>query len=129
MFQGGAVLALHANHCGPSRGAGGFRYVTCAFRYTVFPILPDGVGFIAAGVPVYYVTHHKEEDVPRIVCALLSFSFSPNKLSTITSGRVAWILSWVERIRGRIRGRAGAGWQAIATDVDEPVEMAERRPL
>ncbi|KAJ3883499.1 L-methionine transporter [Lentinula edodes] len=60
--------------------------------------------FILAGVPVYYITHRNDQDVPRI-------------------------LGWVKPLIARIQGKPahGDGWVAVSTDGDENVEMMEGR--
>ncbi|KDQ60787.1 hypothetical protein JAAARDRAFT_31763 [Jaapia argillacea MUCL 33604] len=64
------------------------------------------LAFVSAGVPLYYITHRNDPDVhPPII------------FSTIAS--------WYARIRGR--PGVGDGWQAIATDGEETVEMMESR--
>ncbi|KAL0946858.1 hypothetical protein HGRIS_013025 [Hohenbuehelia grisea] len=61
------------------------------------------LGFVAAGVPVYYITHRDKQEVPR--------AFS-------------WLASCIDRVRGR---PAGSGWEAVATEGDEHMEMVEPR--
>ncbi|KAH6918538.1 L-methionine transporter [Coprinopsis sp. MPI-PUGE-AT-0042] len=58
------------------------------------------LGFVSAGIPVYYVTQ-VEGDKPRII-------------------------SWFEDLYARVRGRprSGEGWEAVATDADE-LEMTQ----
>ncbi|KAJ6630836.1 L-methionine transporter [Mycena sp. CBHHK59/15] len=60
------------------------------------------LGFVLAGVPVYYITHHSEQDLPAVF---------------------AWIGPWISRLRGR--PPAADGWEAVATEGDEPIEMVE----
>ncbi|KAL4265325.1 Cellular Amino Acid Transporter [Pleurotus pulmonarius] len=60
------------------------------------------LGFVAAGIPVYYITRRKSQELPR---------------------PLAWFMSWIQRVRGR--PAASAGWQAVATD--ETMEMSEQR--
>ncbi|KAJ7774570.1 amino acid permease-domain-containing protein [Mycena maculata] len=57
------------------------------------------LGFVLAGIPVYYITHRSERELPRVFGQLIS----------------------------RLRGRppAGDGWEAVATEGDEPIEMAQ----
>ncbi|GLB34923.1 putative amino acid permease [Lyophyllum shimeji] len=63
------------------------------------------LGFVLAGVPVFYLTRRSEDDRPRI-------------------------FSWCTWCWSGIRGRRPSeeGWEAVATDGDEPMEMAEGRP-
>jgi len=58
------------------------------------------LGFVLAGVPIYYLTNRAE------------------------SAKLPFLLNFVGSFFDRIRGRpnAGAGWQAVSTEVDE-VEM------
>ncbi|KIY72130.1 amino acid transporter [Cylindrobasidium torrendii FP15055 ss-10] len=60
------------------------------------------LGFVLAGVPVYYVTHRADRETPRV-------------------------LAWIQPFWARIRGRphAGEGWQSVATEGDEQVEMLD----
>jgi len=58
------------------------------------------LGFVLAGVPVYYITQRNEVQVPDI----------------------PYLSGWI----AKIRGRAGAGWEAVATE--DVVEMEERPP-
>jgi len=59
------------------------------------------LGFVLAGIPVYYVTQR----------------------STASSGVFSVFANCFARIRGR--PTPGAGWEAVATEGDEQVEMAE----
>ncbi|KAF6765237.1 L-methionine transporter [Ephemerocybe angulata] len=61
--------------------------------------------FIGAGVPVYYLTQADEDTKPRII-------------------------SFFEDLFARIRGRpsAGDGWEAVATDGDDALEMTQSEP-
>lgn len=63
------------------------------------------LGFVLAGVPVFYLTRRSEDDRPRI-------------------------FSWFAWCWSRIRGRRPTeeGWEAVATEGDEPMEMVEGRP-
>lgn len=61
------------------------------------------LGFVLAGIPVYYLTQRNEEGDPPVI--------------------VGWFTSCFARLRGR--PAPGAGWQAVATDGDEQVEMSE----
>jgi len=60
--------------------------------------------FVLGGIPVYYITNRNEGTRPRIIESVISL--------------------WA-----RMRGRppAGAGWEAVATDVDEHIEILERQ--
>ncbi|KAI0831389.1 amino acid transporter [Trametes gibbosa] len=62
------------------------------------------LGFVLAGIPLYYITHRQEG--------------KPTRAQTFFSS-----------ITARFRGRPapGAGWQAVATEGDENVEMEESR--
>jgi len=62
------------------------------------------LGFILAGIPVYYITQRNE--------------------GPPTSGVSAAWSSFLARIRGR--PSPGAGWEAVATEGDEQVEMTEQ---
>ncbi|KAI0636883.1 amino acid transporter [Trametes polyzona] len=62
------------------------------------------LGFVLAGVPLYYITHRNEGQPTRVQ---------------------AFFSSVVARVRGR--PAPGAGWQAVATEGDENVEMEESR--
>ncbi|THU90706.1 L-methionine transporter [Dendrothele bispora CBS 962.96] len=61
------------------------------------------LGFVLAGIPVYYITHRNEEDLPRVF---------------------AWFSRGISKLQGR---PVGEGWQAVATESDEPMEMSEQR--
>ncbi|KAJ7063329.1 amino acid permease-domain-containing protein [Mycena amicta] len=60
------------------------------------------LGFVLAGVPVYYITHRSERELPAMF---------------------AWFVNapWITRLRGR------DGWEAVATEGDEPIEIAQIR--
>ncbi|KAF8894649.1 L-methionine transporter [Infundibulicybe gibba] len=60
------------------------------------------LGFVLAGIPVYYFTHASSEDMPAFF---------------------AYVTSAFSRIRGR--PSSSDGWEAVATDGDEPMEMVE----
>ncbi|KAF9053722.1 amino acid transporter [Hymenopellis radicata] len=62
------------------------------------------LGFVLAGVPVYFITHRTDRDLPRI-------------------------FSWIGPCWAKLRGRpsAGDGWQAVATDGDDQMEMVDSR--
>ncbi|KAJ6547599.1 L-methionine transporter [Mycena capillaripes] len=62
------------------------------------------LGFVLAGVPVYYITHRSERELPAVF---------------------AWFTPCISRLRGR--PPAGDGWEAVATEGDEPIEMAQSR--
>ncbi|KAI0362205.1 amino acid transporter [Trametes cingulata] len=62
------------------------------------------LGFVLAGIPLYYITHRNEGEPTRVQ---------------------AFFSNVVARIRGR--PAPGAGWQAVATEGDETVEMEETR--
>ncbi|KAJ7632655.1 L-methionine transporter [Roridomyces roridus] len=57
------------------------------------------LGFVLAGVPVFYITH-SDQELPSVL---------------------AWIRPLINRLRGR--PPAGDGWEAVATEGDEPMEM------
>ncbi|KAF8077916.1 L-methionine transporter [Lyophyllum atratum] len=63
------------------------------------------LGFVLAGIPVFYLTRRSEDDRPRI-------------------------FPWLTWCWSRIRGRRPTeeGWEAVATEGDEPIEMVEGRP-
>ncbi|KAG6866944.1 hypothetical protein C0991_003860 [Blastosporella zonata] len=61
-------------------------------------------GFVMAGIPVFYLTRKSADDRPRIFL---------------------WVSSCWSRIWGR---PSEEGWEAVATDVDEPIEMVEGHP-
>jgi len=63
------------------------------------------LGFVLAGIPVYYLTNRNEN--------------APTPL----------VIEFITSLWARVRGRppAGAGWQAVATDGDEHIEIQERR--
>ncbi|KAJ7219306.1 L-methionine transporter [Mycena pura] len=60
------------------------------------------LGFVMAGIPVYFITHRSERDLPAVF---------------------AWFAPCLSRLRGR--PPAGDGWEAVATEGDEPIEMAQ----
>ncbi|KAH9901016.1 amino acid transporter [Cubamyces lactineus] len=62
------------------------------------------LGFVLAGIPLYYITHRNEGQPTRVQ---------------------EFLTNMVARIRGR--PAPGAGWQAVATEGDENVEMEESR--
>jgi len=62
------------------------------------------LGFVLAGIPMYYITQR-------------GFNIQlPRKLSFLSS--------WY---RGRSAAAPGFGWEAVATEGDEGMEMAESR--
>lgn len=61
------------------------------------------LGFVLAGIPIYYLTQKTEDGDPPVI--------------------IGWFRSCFARLRGR--PTPGAGWQAVATDGDEQVEMSE----
>jgi len=63
------------------------------------------LGFVLAGIPVYYFTQTNEDgDRPRIVL---------------------WFARVVDQLKGR--SRAADGWEAVATDGEETVELHHTR--
>ncbi|KAJ7452382.1 L-methionine transporter [Mycena galericulata] len=60
------------------------------------------LGFVLAGIPVYYITHRSERELPVVF---------------------SWFRPCISRLRGR--PPAGDGWEAVATEGDEPIEMAQ----
>ncbi|KAI0331152.1 amino acid transporter [Cubamyces sp. BRFM 1775] len=71
----------------------------CTARINIHP-----TGFVLAGIPLYYITHRNE-------------------------GRPSRVQEFFTNVVAKIRGRPapGAGWQAVATEGDENVEMEESR--
>ena len=47
----------------------------------------------------------------------------------LRNGGVAFFSVWADKLRGRPTAAPGFGWEAVATEVDEQVELIEdRRP-
>ena len=88
-------------------------------------ILTDVIilGFVLAGIPVYYITHRNDPDVqaPWIIGTRRGRLFT---LSLAYDAETGYIMGLVGRARGR--PPQGSGWQAVATDGDEQVEMRAR---
>ncbi|KAF7304904.1 L-methionine transporter [Mycena kentingensis (nom. inval.)] len=57
------------------------------------------LGFVLAGVPVYYLTHRTERDLPAM-------------------------FSWISRLRGRPQGD---GWEVVATGDEHDIEISQIR--
>ncbi|KAF8212202.1 amino acid transporter [Mycena galopus ATCC 62051] len=70
------------------------------------------LGFVLAGIPVYYITHRSERELPAVFDRPAEFS-------------VAWFTPCISRLRGH--RPAGDGWEAVATEGDDPIEMAQSR--
>ena len=71
-----------------------------------------------AGIPIYYVTQRPSEGPIQ--------GISSRKLRTdVVGSRGLLGLGFFANIAARVRGRPapGAGWQAVATEGDEQVEM------
>ncbi|GJE86900.1 L-methionine transporter [Phanerochaete sordida] len=66
------------------------------------------LGFVLVGIPIYYLTQRRSSG----------------------SGDSPLALAWIQDCIARIRGRPspGTGWQAVATEGDEHLEMSETRP-
>ncbi|KAI0322225.1 L-methionine transporter [Amylostereum chailletii] len=62
------------------------------------------LAFVLAGIPMYYVTQRG--------------------ISVPLPARISFISDWLHRLRGR-SATPGFGWEAVATDGDEGMEMAE----
>lgn len=77
--------------------------------------------FVLAGIPVYYVTHRTEQNMPRGLCTYISNRYEFSLLCSVM------ITAWIGSLLARVRGRPPAedGWEAIATEGDEPIEMHE----
>lgn len=91
-----------------------FRMIRCADALTI--------GFVLAGIPVYYLTQRSDDgDPPRIISKSNLHSSQATCLDRETSPITGWFSSIVARIRGR--PSVGGGWQAVAGD--ENVEMSE----
>jgi hypothetical protein len=84
--------------------------------------LSVAVGFVLAGIPVYYIIHRNEVEIPPIFCT--SFLHQLYLVSINEARQIAFIASCISRLRGR--PTTGDGWEAVATEGDEQVEMAER---
>lgn len=81
------------------------------------------VGFVLAGIPVYYITNRNEgTPAPRVIGTYLLPS---SQYGTKQHLPIEFFASLWARARGR--PPAGAGWEAVATDGDEQVEMLEGR--
>jgi len=65
------------------------------------------LGFVLAGIPMYYITQHD----------------SPMPLRS----RFPFLSSLLSRISGQPTRTSGFGWQAVATDGDDGIEMIEDR--
>lgn len=78
------------------------------------------LGFVLTGIPVYYITHRNDPDVqaPWIIGTACSQLFTVSLAYQTETGYIMGLI-------GRSRGRPpqGSGWQAVATDGDEQVEM------
>lgn len=81
------------------------------------------LGFVGAGVPVYYLTQAEQDSKPRIVCA---FSLVMEQSENIHSPRFQ---AFFEDIFARVLGRPSSkdGWQAVATEGDDALEMTQTR--
>ncbi|KAJ7285797.1 L-methionine transporter [Mycena rebaudengoi] len=77
------------------------------------------LGFVLAGIPVYYITHRSERDMPAIFGTLLICA-DPRMVAN-------WFPAWFAPCISRLRGHppAADGWEAVATEGDEPIEMGE----
>ena len=81
------------------------------------------LGFVLAGIPVYYATQANEEDLPRVLCRLLLYPL--HWITAELTGTIACFRSYVARLRGRTLEEEG--WEAVAMEGDdEPMRMEER---
>lgn len=62
------------------------------------------LGFVLSGIPVYYIARQSDDERPRIF---------------------SWVAQCVRRIRGREPSENG--WEPVASEGDEPIEMLEGR--
>ncbi|KAI0054111.1 L-methionine transporter [Auriscalpium vulgare] len=64
-------------------------------------------GFVLTGIPMYYITQRgREIRLPR---------------------QLSFLSSWMARLRGQPAAPEGFGWEAVATDGDDGMEMSEGR--
>ncbi|KAI9070379.1 hypothetical protein FKP32DRAFT_1586218 [Trametes sanguinea] len=87
-------------------------------------------GFVLAGIPLYYLTHRAEGEASGIQgtppCGRASCG-AAGRFAEFTD--IPPLAGFFANIAARIRGRPapGAGWQAVATEGDDTVEMEETR--
>lgn len=81
------------------------------------------LGFVLSGVPVYYLTRQQAGQP-------FSHDCERPQLPLVTDKANQWKPAWIQRFVSRIRGRRpdDEGWEAVATDADEPIEMSHQRP-
>ncbi|THH16345.1 hypothetical protein EW146_g4269 [Bondarzewia mesenterica] len=65
------------------------------------------LGFVLVGIPVYYITQ-RETDIHL-------------------PGKFASLSSWISSMRGRPAAAPGFGWEAVATEGDEGMEMVQNQ--
>jgi len=65
------------------------------------------LGFVLTGIPMYYITRHGA--------------------SMPWQSKIPFLSPLLSRLYGQSMGTPGFGWQAVATDGDDEIEMTEGR--
>lgn len=116
---GCSISSMHASHCRASGSPCRLRYY--AVGYCCMLAHTSILGFITAGIPVYYITQTNESARPRIICKQRNCATGCISSNLFTAVCRSYILKLVGR------SPAAEGWEAVATDGDEAVEMVENR--
>lgn len=85
----------------------------------------QSLGFVLAGIPVYYITRSNNHDVPRILGEHLTELILVDVFSWRALDSLVFI-GWVKPLLARMQGTPpGDGWVAVSTEGDENMEMTE----
>ena len=86
----------------------------------VHPLIPraSSLAFVLAGIPVYYITQ-RQDGQPTAVQGKFSRESRTDPVDLIQYA--AFFSNLLARIRGR--PDTSSGWQAVATEGDEQLEM------
>ena len=116
---GCSISSMHASHCCAFGSPCCLRYY--AVGYCRMLVHTSILGFISAGIPVYYITQTNESSRPRIICKQRNCATGSDVSHLFTAVCRSYVLKLVGR------SPAAEGWEAVATDGDEAVEMVENR--
>jgi hypothetical protein len=123
---GRVVSPVHANHRGATGSAGCSWYVQTTQVCVDCAKHKQYLAFVLAGIPMYYITRHgasmplrsRFRGYHRVCCPVNEYLCCPF---------TAILSPLLSRLFSQSPETPGFGWQAVATDGDDGIEMTEGR--
>jgi hypothetical protein len=81
-------------------------------------------GFVLTGIPMYYITRHGAS-IPLQSRFGARYNFHHSDNTAYQNLFTAFLSPLLSRLCGQSTGTPGFGWQAVATDGDDGIEMSE----